>query len=150
MIFLGHSTKGVVFFKIVYIVSIFPIVFECLFIIISSTDCLIGLCGEHRLTGSELNRYLKATELHTYDIIIFRGGFTNVYEKAAVCVIWVEHGGSRFLRNAGNRPQNYILSQSWKPVLISIKIHFYVWHSVVCLKYEHVKSITFTSQHLHN
>jgi hypothetical protein len=54
VIFLDHSTKGVVFFKIVYIVSIFPIVFESLSIIISSTDCLSWLCGEHRSTGSEL------------------------------------------------------------------------------------------------
>jgi len=34
VIFLDHSTTGVVFSKIVYIVSTFPIVFKCLFIII--------------------------------------------------------------------------------------------------------------------
>ena len=50
VIFLDHSTTEVVFFKIVYIVSIFPLVFKWLFIIISSTDCLSWLCGEHRLT----------------------------------------------------------------------------------------------------
>jgi hypothetical protein len=54
VIFLDHSTTGVVFFKIVYTVSIFPIVFKRLFIIISTTDCLSWLCGEHRITGSKL------------------------------------------------------------------------------------------------
>ena len=63
VIFLDHSTTGVVFFKIVYIVSTFPIVFKCLFIIISSTDCLSWLCGEHSLTGSELVIIVRLTSL---------------------------------------------------------------------------------------
>ena len=61
VIFPGHFTTGVIFFKIVYIVSIFPIVSKCLFIIISSNVCRSWLCCELRLTS----RYLKATDRHT-------------------------------------------------------------------------------------
>jgi hypothetical protein len=82
VIVIGYSTSALIFIKIVYIVSIFTVVFKCLFIIISSTVCLCWLCGEHRLRDSELVDILGlymvcgAIYIHTY---IIPSHFLRIY-----------------------------------------------------------------------